>query len=128
MQSALELPPGIAEAHNNLALALLAKGRLQEGWPEYEWRKASIELAKTISQPRWTGSPLEGRTILLVAEQGLGDTLQFIRYAQLVKQCGATVVVECQPQLVGLVATSPASIACLRPVNPGAISTSTVRC
>ncbi len=98
-----KLNPGYAEAHNNLALALLAMGRLREGWPEYEWREPSMELAKTLSQPRWTGSPLEGRTILLLGEQGLGDTLQFIRYAKLVKQRGATVVVECQPQLVSLV-------------------------
>ena len=102
--SALKVNPGYTEAHNNLALALLAMGRLEEGWPEYEWREPSMELAKAISRPRWTGSPLEGRTILLVGEQGLGDTLQFVRYAKLVKQRGATVVVECQPQLVSLVA------------------------
>lgn len=102
---AVELNPEIAEAHNNLALALLATGRLEQGWPEYEWREPSIELTKTISQPRWIGSPIEGRTILLAGEQGLGDTLQFIRYASLVKQRDATVVVECQGQLVSLVST-----------------------
>ena len=54
---AVELNPTLAEGpHNNLALVLLVMGRLQEGWPEYEWREPSLELAKAISQPRWSGS------------------------------------------------------------------------
>ena len=55
-------------------------------------------------QPRWDGSPLEGRTILLCYEQGHGDTMQFIRYAEMVKQQGGTVIVECQAPLVRLLA------------------------
>ena len=58
-------------------------------------------------QPRWDGSPLEGRTILLRCEQGLGDSLQFIRYAELVRQRGGKVAVRCQPQLARLLTSCP---------------------
>ena len=60
-----------------------------------------------LPQPRWNGEPLAGRTILLRAEQGLGDTLQFVRYARLLKERGARVVVEAQPALVSLVRRCP---------------------
>src|SRR5262249_21891445 len=60
-----------------------------------------------FNQPRWNGAPLEGRTILLHAEYGFGDTLQFIRYASLVKERGGRVLVACQPKLVPLLARSP---------------------
>ena len=65
-------------------------------------------------QPRWDGSSLQGQTILLFAEQGLGDTLHFIRYAPLVKQTGATVIVQCQGPLLRLLSTC-AGIDCLVP-------------
>jgi tetratricopeptide (TPR) repeat protein len=85
------------------ALALLAKGDLERGFPEYEsrWRHTGLK-ERALAQPRWDGSPLQGRTILLYMEQGLGDTLQFIRYASLVKQRGAAVLVECPVSLVPL--------------------------
>ncbi len=57
---------------------------------------------RIFPQPRWDGSDLAGRAILLYAEQGLGDTLQFIRYAPLVRERGGKVIVECQPQLAEL--------------------------
>src|SRR5208337_1514787 len=60
-----------------------------------------------LPQPRWDGSDLRGRTLLLQAEQGLGDTLQFIRYAPLVKQRGGRVVVHCQPVLRQLLERAP---------------------
>ena len=64
-------------------------------------------VRRQFAQPRWDGSPLQGRTILLYAEQGLGDTIHFIRYLALVKKQGGTVILECQPQLVRLLAGAP---------------------
>ncbi len=83
----------------------LLAGDYEHGWPEYEWRWRCREFAKhkrTFLQPLWDGSSLTGRTILLYGEQGLGDTIQFIRYAPLVKERGGRVIVECQPLLVPL--------------------------
>jgi tetratricopeptide (TPR) repeat protein len=105
---AIELASDWAEAHYNLALTLLTMGRLAEGWPEYEWRwRRQVRFEPAIAAPRWRGEALAGRTILLRTEQGLGDTLQFVRYAQLVKQQGGTVIVEVQPSLTRLVASCP---------------------
>jgi len=102
---ALELQPDSADAHGLRSLILLGQGKLVEGWPEYEWRfKASNFKYTTPPQPRWDGSPLDGRTVLLCSEQGHGDTLQFIRYAELVKQRGGQVVVECPAATAKLVA------------------------
>jgi Flp pilus assembly protein TadD len=100
---ALQLNPRNAEAHYNLGTALLLLGNLPEGWAEYEWRAHRPgAVRRTFPQPPWDGSPLAGRTILLHAEQGLGDTIQFIRFAPLVQERGGRVVVECQPALVPL--------------------------
>jgi tetratricopeptide (TPR) repeat protein len=102
---ALELNPDSADAHGLFSLILLGQGKLVEGWPEYEWRfLASNFKYATPAQPRWDGSPLEGRTVLLCSEQGHGDTLQFIRYAELVKQKGGNVVAECPAATIRLVA------------------------
>src|SRR5262249_47992354 len=73
-------------------------------WPEYEARWLSRQPVPPFGQPRWDGSPLAGRTILLFSEQGLGDTIQFIRYAPLVKERGGSVVVLCQPALRAILA------------------------
>ncbi len=84
------------------------RGDFERGLPEYEQRWTVKGMMRySFQQPLWDGSPLAGRTILLHAEQGLGDMLQFIRYAPLVKKGGGTVVVECQPPLVGLLSTCP---------------------
>jgi tetratricopeptide (TPR) repeat protein len=100
---ALRLDPAHAGAHNCQALWSLQKGDFEEGWREYRWRWDIPNAApRDFTQPVWDGSALAGRTVLLHAEQGLGDTLQFIRYAALVKERGGTVVVECQPALVAL--------------------------
>ena len=102
---ALELKPDYADAHLNLSLLSLLTGDFQRGWAEYQWRwKTKQCQQRDFPQPLWDGQPLEGRTILLHAEQGLGDTIQFIRYAPLVKQAGASVLVECQKPLVRLLA------------------------
>ena len=102
---ALILDPVFAAAHWNLALNLLLQGRYMEGWQEYEWRWQKPDFTSPCRHtdvPLWDGSPLEGRTIVLHAEQGFGDAIQFVRYAPLVAQRGGTVVIECHPQLVQL--------------------------
>ncbi len=87
----------------NRALATLLLGDLQEAWPDYEFRwQVSGFRKRHDHRPTWDGAPLVGKTILLYSEQGLGDTLQFVRYASLVKQLGGTVLLECQSELVNL--------------------------
>ncbi|KAF0165880.1 MAG: glycosyl transferase group 1 [Rhodocyclaceae bacterium] len=99
----LEIAPDHAEGHLNLAMGLLAAGKFAEGWREYEWRWEGAHEARRhkrqFPMPQWRGEPLIGRSILLHAEQGLGDALQFVRYAMLVGRRGARVVVECHSQL-----------------------------
>lgn len=104
-QKSLTLDPNLADAHMNQGLVHLLRGEFEAGWPEYEWRRfATSEKNKyqTFSKPEWTGESLNGKRILLCAEQGLGDTIQFVRYAKLVKDMGATVILQCQPPLTRL--------------------------
>lgn len=105
-QHALELNPDYAEAHKNRALVWLLQGKLEQAWPEYEFRWKCPELPeRPFKQPLWDGSPLAGRTILLHAEQGFGDTIQFIRYAPLVQERGGKVIVVCQRPLLPLLSS-----------------------
>jgi tetratricopeptide (TPR) repeat protein len=103
---ALALGPDAVETHWNRALCLLQMGRFDAGWAEYEWRweRKRIKAGKREFDARlWLGDvPLDGKTILLHAEQGLGDTLQFCRYAALVARQGAQVILEAQPELMRL--------------------------
>jgi len=93
----LELRPNHVDAHMNRALTWLRKGDYAQGWAEYEWRWKKRNLTnRPLIMPQWNGFPLEGRTILLITEQGFGDVLQFIRYAPILKAQGARVVFECQ--------------------------------
>ncbi len=107
LQRLLTLTPDDVEAHFTYSQVLLQLGRFSEAWPEYEWRLKRPGQQETLPEPRWDGSPLSGRTILLLSEQGLGDDLQFIRYAELVKQQGATVLVGCRRPVARLLATCP---------------------
>ncbi len=103
---ALRLKPDYAEAHTNLSYAHYFQGDFESWWFEYEWRwKCRSCLPPAFPPPYWDGSSLEGKRILLFVEQGLGDTIQFIRYAPLVKQRGATVALQCQPSMLRLLAT-----------------------
>jgi tetratricopeptide (TPR) repeat protein len=102
---ALRLNPDHVGARNSQAMWRLQIGDFARGWEDYEWRWKKAKVSpRDFPQPLWDGSPLEGRTILIHAEQGLGDTLQFIRYAPLVKQRGGTVIVECPTALGQLLA------------------------
>jgi tetratricopeptide (TPR) repeat protein len=94
------LRPDYPECHMNRGLERLMLGDLENGWADYEWRWHLKTLrSRQFSQPRWDGSPLGGKRILLHYEQGLGDTIQFIRYAAELKRRGATVVFEGQKAL-----------------------------
>jgi len=97
-----------AEAHLNRALAWLAIGDFRRGWVEYEWRwRAPGFQELRCPQPRWDGGLLDGKTILLWAEQGLGDTFQFVRYAALLRQRGARVVLRAPRALHPLLSRTP---------------------
>jgi tetratricopeptide (TPR) repeat protein len=104
----LRLRPHHVDAHVNRALTWLRQGNFAQGWAEYEWRLRKRNAgARTPIQPSWNGFPPEGLRILLTAEQGLGDSLQFIRYAQQLKRLGATVFFECPERLVKLLERTP---------------------
>lgn len=103
-EEALRLKPDYPDAHWNRSLLWLLRGDYARGWPDYEWRwrcKKAFPLPP-LTAPRWDGTPLDGRTILLYAEQGLGDTLHFVRYAPLVKTRGGRVILQCQGSLIPL--------------------------
>jgi tetratricopeptide (TPR) repeat protein len=105
-QRAIQIEPDYPEAHKNLGHVLLLKGDFQAGFAEYEWRWRQKHWSpRPFAQPLWDGSPLQGKTILLHAEQGIGDTIQFIRYATLVKNRGGRVFVECPIPLLRLLKT-----------------------
>ncbi|MEJ2375089.1 MAG: tetratricopeptide repeat protein [Pseudolabrys sp.] len=108
---AIALQKDYADAHSNRALSLLTLGDLAGGFADYEWRwkrSGMIDTRRDYRGPLWRGEyPLQRKTILLHAEQGLGDTIQFARYAALLAKAGATVVLEVQPVLKPLLAGLP---------------------
>lgn len=105
-QSALARDPASSGAHLNLAICQLLKGDFPAGFGHFEWRWKTDQLRDNLrpfTQPLWLGQDLPaGSTVLLHAEQGLGDTLQFCRYARLVADRGLRVVLEVQPPLTGI--------------------------
>jgi tetratricopeptide (TPR) repeat protein len=106
--AALDLDPECFDAHWNRSVAALGLGDLRRGWQGYEYRWSKKEFAKykrTFPVPLWLGNrPVAGRTILLHAEQGLGDTIQFVRYVPVVARMGAQVILEVQAALRSLLA------------------------
>jgi tetratricopeptide (TPR) repeat protein len=105
-RAALAAAPEFAEAHFEAAMTQLSMGDFDAGWKEYEWRWKTGAFARHLPQPKaplWLGeAPSSGKHILLHAEQGFGDTLQFIRYAPLLTGQGAKVTCEVQPELLPL--------------------------
>ncbi|CAO3377397.1 tetratricopeptide repeat protein [Azospirillum argentinense] len=106
----LDRDPNHAEAHTLLGTCLLLRGELEAGFREYEWRTHLADrqvVPRGLPTPVWDGGNPDGRTILLHDEQGLGDGIQFVRYAPLLRRRGARVIVECDDRLVRLFATLP---------------------
>ncbi|HKI19044.1 MAG TPA: tetratricopeptide repeat protein, partial [Isosphaeraceae bacterium] len=107
-EQAARLEPDNPEVHRSLAYVLLGAGDYARGWPEHEWRLRCRPLRGVqVNRTFWNGDDFRNQTILLHHEQGYGDTLQFIRFAPLVKRRGGRVVVLCQPALLKLVARCP---------------------
>lgn len=107
---AIELKPDYANAHWNLSLALLSTGNFAKGWREHQWRRKanlrSILDSQRAEGSTWDGSSFVGKSLLIRYEQGMGDSLQFVRYAPAVKARGGTVIFETLKPLLGLLGTS----------------------
>jgi len=107
---AVALQPDLAEAQFGVAECLLSHGDFTSGWPQFEWRlrfPPLSTLAGRFTQPRWDGkADISGKTILLTAEQGFGDVVQFCRYAHIVRRRGARVMLEVHAPLVRLLSQS----------------------
>jgi tetratricopeptide (TPR) repeat protein len=110
-KAALVAAPEFAEAHFEAAMTHLTLGDFDTGWKEYEWRWKTATFARhrrPFRAPPWLGNePVAGRSILLHAEQGFGDTIQFVRYAPWLASGGANVICEVQPELQPLLAQLP---------------------
>lgn len=113
LRRAVALLPEKPEAHYSLGQTLLLLGRLKEGWPEYDWRWKLDEYSwlrdihGVFTQPQWNGEPLNGKTILIYAEQGMGDAIQFMRYLPEVVARGGRVVFAVHPRLKRLMGDMP---------------------
>lgn len=109
-RSAVELDPEYADGHLVLGMALLKSGALQEGWKEYEWRFKTNQLpARKLKCPQWNGQDLTNKMILIYGEQGLGDIIQFGRYARVLanKFPRCKIIVEGRPSVKRLLETVP---------------------
>ena len=107
---AILLRPDYAMAHKNLAMVMLASGVMPLGWEEYEWRWKLPDMAASLAAlhpPQWRGEPGAGRTLLVHAEQGLGDAVQFCRYATQAASRGLRVTLQAPASLVRLLRTLP---------------------
>ncbi len=99
-------------AHFELAEALLLRGELARGWDEYEWRfriAGHAPLMPPTDKPQWDGTPLRDRTLLLIADQGFGDVIQFSRYIPWAAERCPNIVIACSAEMMPL----------LRQVHPG---------
>ena len=106
LEEAVKRKPDYIDAHWDLSLALLMRGDLEAGFEEYEWRwRLAENPPRDFDKPAWNGGPLDGRTVLLHAEQGMGDSIQFARYVALVAERGGRAILECQAPLVDLFAS-----------------------
>lgn len=109
-RTSLRLQPEFEEAHFNLSLVLLVTGDFSQGWEAYEWRLKKKDWLSFcphhFSIPQWDGRPFPGKALFVYDEQGLGDTLQFVRYLPMVKALGGKVILETAEPLLKLLKTA----------------------
>ena len=100
-EQAIKLKNDFYDVHWNRGLVLLLTRRFKEGWKEYEYRfkKDNPSDSRVFNKPRWDGSFLDGKRILVLGEQGFGDDIQFIRYLPLIKERGGHIIFECKKEL-----------------------------
>jgi Tfp pilus assembly protein PilF len=117
---ALALEPDNPEMHLSRSQLRLLHGDFPRGWADYEWRWSYKDgpRPRDFGVPRWAGEDLHGETILLHAEQGLGDSIQFLRYVPMVAERGAIVVLEVQEILTRLAADLPGAAVIMPPSEP----------
>jgi tetratricopeptide (TPR) repeat protein len=114
LRSFLPLAPDEPDLHWNLALVLLQAGKFAEGWAEYEWRwkmPTFVPFVRDFARPEWQGEDLADRSLLIHAEQGFGDAIEFARFIPALADRGAKVVFECRKGLVRLFQTLDPRIA-----------------
>ena len=121
-KKSLELNPDNPETNWNLSLAMLLNGDFENGWEAYEWRlrrsKSNMKIHAFPQCKQWEGEPLnQNAKLLLITEQGLGDTLQFMRFANAFKNRGFDVSICAQPKLHGLIKASEISVSPLSPLE-----------
>ncbi len=106
---ALQLAPDYADAHQNLAWLLLKRGDYKQGWAEFaqRWRKSDYDAIAIPGVAEWRGEPLAGRRLLVAGEQGFGDHFQFLRFARVLEQLGATVDIRVREPLLPLLERVP---------------------
>lgn len=109
---ALEIVPDDGPIRFNRSISLLLAGRYKEGWAEYEnrFRRNSAVQLRHTDLPRWRGEPVCGKTLLLWCEQGYGDSIQFIRYAKVLAEMGAHLIVEAQDENIAALLTRAAGV------------------
>jgi tetratricopeptide (TPR) repeat protein len=107
-ERAIALKPELSMAHSNLAHTLLLRGEYLRGFHEYEWRWHHLDTPpRPFRQPEWNGEAMADELLLVHAEQGFGDTAQFVRYLPLVRERVRRIVFECQPELLRLLRLLP---------------------
>ncbi len=110
LDDAIRLEPAMAQAHWNLATALLLTGAMARGWKEFEWRKRHPAFRADfpiLPGPAWAGGSVAGKIVLVRAEQGLGDTIQFARFLPAIVARGGIPVLQCDPAAVRLLSAMP---------------------
>lgn len=120
-RNAIAIDPEYADGHLCLGMALLKAGNLQEGWREYEWRWKTPQLpARKLKAPQWAGEDLTNKTILVYGEQGLGDIIQFSRYARVLAKRfpKAKIIVEGRQPVKRLLETIPEAYAVINVGDP----------
>ena len=113
LRKGLHIAPQLAAMHNSLAFPLLLTGDYQAGWEAYEWRRHVVGFPQ-LPGPEWKGEDLAGRTLLVHAEQGLGDCLMLARYLPLLDQRAGRLVLLCEPQLIRLMRGVPGVASVMR--------------